>query len=66
MSNREVFDFIEQVNSSIEANTKKSDMVNQVNLKLINQLYTQVFERLLSNNASDRDFIDFAKVVTGR
>jgi hypothetical protein len=64
MSNDEVFAFIAQTNESIEDNTKKSDMVNQLNLKLTNQLYKQVFERLLSTEAPDKDFIGFAKVVT--
>jgi len=66
MTNDEVYAFITQTNESIETNTKKSDMVNQLNLKLINELYTQVFDRLLETEASDRDFIWFAKVVTGR
>jgi hypothetical protein len=66
MTNEEVYAFIAETNASIEDNTKKSDMVNQINLKLTGELYRQIFERLLSTQAPDADFIGFAKVVTGR
>ena len=62
----EVFKYIKSVNADIKNNFKKSDMVNQVNGKLIQSLYTQTFKRLKSSNAPNQDFIAFAKILTGR
>jgi len=62
----EVFDYIKSINADIKNNFKKSDMVNQVNGKLIQSLYTQTFNRLKSTNAPNKDFIEFAKILTGR
>lgn len=66
MSNEEIFFYIRDINSKINDNWRKSDMVNQVNGKLTQALYEQTFLRLQEQNAPERDFLTFAKVITGR
>jgi Na+/phosphate symporter len=66
MSLQEIYDYITDLHKNIDDNYKKSDMVKQVNLKLMNSLYNQTFERIKKEQASTRDIIDFVKVLTGR
>ena len=65
-STHEIFDYIRMINKQIRRNRKKSDMVNQVNGKLIEALYQFTFQRLKDENAPNKDFIECCKVVTGR
>ena len=66
MSTKEIFNYIAEVNTQIDANWKKSDMVSQVNAKLLRALYENYFARLKSEKRPNQDFIDFAKLITGR
>jgi len=62
----EIFSYIISVNEAIEDNWRKSDMVNQINGKLIQALYSQTFEKLQTINAPNSEFLEFARIVTGR
>jgi len=66
MSFEEIFLYITQVNKDIENNDRKSDLVNQTNLKLIHALYQRTFLKLKKENAKNKDFIGFIKAVTWR
>jgi len=66
MSLKEVFQYMRETHSIIDSNWRKSDMVNQVNWKLIDELNTQVFSRLQQENAPDEEVLEFAKIITGR
>jgi arginine decarboxylase-like protein len=66
MSISEMIEYIKYSNEQIENNYKESEMANQVNKKFINSLYRITFGRLKTKNATNKDFIDFAKALTGR
>jgi len=66
MSISEMIEYIKYNNEQIENNYKESEMANQVNKKFINSLYRITFGRLKTKNATNKDFIDFAKALTGR
>ena len=52
------------INKDIDGNFRRSDMVTQVNQKLVNALYNYSFERLKKEDGSDKDFIELIKVMT--
>ena len=66
MSLIEIFDYIKNINKNIEWNFRRSDMVEQVNLKLINALYEYSFDRLKKEDPDNKEFIKFIKLITGR
>lgn len=66
MTTEELFEYIKNVNNNISDNFKRSDMVETTNLKLISWLYDYTFDRLKKENASNKDFIDFIKLITWR
>jgi len=67
MSNTsEIFEYIKKINKDIRKNRKKSDMVTQVNGKLIQSLYRKTYERLKNENAPNKDFIECCKIMTWR
>jgi len=67
MSNTsEIFEYIKKINKYIRKNRKKSDMVTQVNGKLIQSLYRKTYERLKNENAPNKDFIECCKIMTWR
>jgi len=66
MNNQEIFDYMKESHKSISENYKKSDMVKQINWKFIDALNKIVFKKLKKENASNKDFIEFAKILTWR
>lgn len=66
MSYEEIFDYIIHINAQISDNWKRSDMVDQINLKVINTLYNITFEKLKQEGAENKYFINFVKIITGR
>lgn len=66
MTISEMIDYIKENNKDISDNYKKSDMVSQVNKKLMESIYKKTYERLINEEASTEDFIYFVKTITGR
>jgi len=66
MTTDEIFEFIKKLNNDIDNNFRRSDMVEQINLKLISWFYFYTFDRLKKENAPNKDFIDFIKLITWR
>lgn len=66
MNYEEIFDYIIHINTRVSDNWKRSDMVNQINGKVINTLYSITFEKLKQEGAENKYFIDFVKIITGR
>lgn len=61
-----IFSYIQTINERIDWNLRRSDMVDQVNLKLTNALYDYTFDKLKKENSTNEDFIKFIKLITGR
>lgn len=66
MSMKEVFEYIRRINKDIDWNFRRWDMVQQVNQKLVNALYSYSFERLKKENSDNKKFIELIKVMTWR
>ncbi|NDK10082.1 hypothetical protein GW846_04830 [Candidatus Gracilibacteria bacterium] len=66
LSTEEIFLEIRQFNEKINGNWRKSDMVRQINAKVMSVLYQQTFDRLKKENRSNGDFIQFVEIITGR
>ena len=66
MNISEIFNYIKNINKEIDWNLRRSDMVDQVNLKLTSALYDYTFDRLKNKDSPNKDFIKFIKLITGR
>lgn len=66
MSVEDIFQYIIDINQQIDDNWRKSDMVTQINAKLLRSLYENCFSKLKSENRPNTDFIRFVKIITGR
>lgn len=66
MSIHEIFSTIIRYNEKINSNWRKSDMVKQVNAKLMSAFYIQTLDRLQRKNASSQDVFHFVRIITGR
>ncbi len=66
MSVEEMFQEIIYFNEKIDSNWKKSEMVRQVNAKLMASFYMQTYEKLKEEKRPNADFITFANIITGR
>ncbi len=66
MSTHETFSTIIDYNKKINSNWRKSDMVKQVNAKLMTAFYIQTLDHLQKNNASNQDIFHFVRIITWR
>ena len=66
MSIDEVLSYTRTIKGQMEWNFYRSDMVEQINLKLINILYDYSFKRLKSEKAPNNKFIELIKIMTWR
>ncbi|PID86354.1 hypothetical protein CSB08_01165 [Candidatus Gracilibacteria bacterium] len=63
---KELIDFIRVINNKIDKNGKIPDMAKTQNLALIKYLTEKTFEKMKIENSSNRDFINFIRIITGR
>ncbi len=63
---KELIDYIRITNNKISNNTFYSDITKRQNLLVVETLVEKTFEKLKKENASERDFINFIRVITGR
>ncbi len=66
MSNTELISYIIDVNRILYENNRTSQMVKQVNSKFLRLLYLHTVEKFKKQNASNKDFINLIKALTGR
>lgn len=71
MSYDELFTYMKQTHKSLDdnifhGNYKKSDMVQTQNARFLNRMYEYSFNKLKSEDATNREFINLIKVMTGR
>ena len=62
----EVFQTIIRYNEKINSNNNKSDIVTQVNAKLMTAFYQQTLERIQQENSSNQVIFTFVRIITGR
>jgi len=62
----DIFDYLRNIHRDIKSNFKKSEMVKQVNWKLVKSLHTMIFNKLKLENADNMIFVEFSKILTGR
>lgn len=62
----ELIKYIRKIHADIDDNLKKSDIVTQVNSKLLDSLYVMMFDKLKKEKAETKDFIELVKVMTWR
>ncbi len=61
-----IFNTIIWFNEKINSNWRASDLVDSSNMKLMNAFYIQTYEKLISNESPNSDFIRFAEIITWR
>lgn len=66
MSIEDIFLEMIHFNEKINSNWRKSEMVRQVNLKLMNAFYIQTYERLIKEKSPNTIFIRFVEIITWR
>lgn len=67
MSTKELLNYIVDCNRVISDNYKVSDMTKLSNTKFIKLLYSTTFDKLKQDeNTTNKEFLDFAKIITWR
>ena len=66
MSIDELFSYIKKLNSEIDDNYKRAEIVNQVNLKIISAFYNYSFTRLQKEKSENKKYVELIKLMTGR
>lgn len=71
MSYIEIFDYLKKLHIDMDDdifhwNYKKSELVSDTNINLFTQLYEKTFEKLKSDNAENKYFIDLIRIMSWR
>ncbi|MDP2396504.1 MAG: hypothetical protein Q8S84_06330 [bacterium] len=66
MDFNDLVSYIIDTNRVLSENYKTSKMVEQVNSKFLRLLYLHTIEKFKKQNASNKDFINLIKALTGR